>query len=126
MCISPAWKLRIINVYGKTCVFLEPGGSGASVSIVKYVQKPSNCKPFLSFFVQGLLREGPAAGRPGSRILTINSSLKSRRVQTSPEPRENRTIANPFFLSLLEACVFLEPGGLGELATTTIIVGLVV
>ena len=59
---------------GLARVFLEPGGSGASVLMVKHVQKHNNCKPFLSFFAQGL-RKGPAADRPGSRILTINPSL---------------------------------------------------
>ncbi len=60
------------------CVFLKPGGSGASVLMVKHVQKHNNCKPFLSFFAQGL-RTGPAADRPASRILTINPSPKRRR-----------------------------------------------
>jgi len=82
------------------CVFLEPGGSGAlvlmvthlhflslealesSVLMVKHMQTPYNCKPFLSFFLSFFapgLRKGPAADRSGSRILTINPSLNSRR-----------------------------------------------
>ena len=85
MCISPAWKLRIISFYGKTRVFLEPGGSEAQLLVAKPLQNrpPCSTQAFCSSCFMLNLRSSPGpAPKYGniSCVFIVNSARRFRKL----------------------------------------------